>query len=129
VFWLCVGFAGQAVFTGRFLIQWLASERKGESIVPVAFWYMSLLGGGLLLSYALYKTDPVFILGQLFGVIVYSRNLALIYRKRLENSEMPDSTGSNQFSDLPVRSDNASANRRAAPSARVSATQPLRAAG
>ena len=65
----------------RFLIQWIASERKRESVVPVLFWYFSLAGGITLLSYAIYKQDPVFILGQAAGAFIYIRNLVLIYRK------------------------------------------------
>lgn len=73
-----VGFAGQAVFTSRFIVQWIASERARKSIIPVAFWYLSVLGSMILLSYAFYIKDPVFILGQLFGFVVYIRNLYLI---------------------------------------------------
>ncbi|MFC1514473.1 lipid-A-disaccharide synthase N-terminal domain-containing protein [Candidatus Omnitrophota bacterium] len=80
--WLILGLLGQSVFFMRFLIQWLASERKKESVVPVAFWYFSILGGILLLAYALYRKDPVFILGQSCGLFIYSRNLYLIFRKR-----------------------------------------------
>lgn len=79
--WIAVGFAGQALFSMRFLIQWLASERSGRSVIPVAFWYFSIGGGLTLLSYAIYRLDPVFILGQLTGVFIYSRNLYLIYRE------------------------------------------------
>ena len=79
--WLIIGFGGQAAFTGRFLVQWLASERAGKSVVPVAFWYLSIAGSLALLSYAIMRVDPVFILGQCFGVIVYGRNLYLIHRK------------------------------------------------
>lgn len=79
--WLVVGFAGQAIFSARFLVQWLASERAGESVVPVAFWYLSILGSITLLSYAVARLDPVFILGQAFGVFIYGRNLYLIRRK------------------------------------------------
>lgn len=86
ILWLCVGFAGQLVFTGRFLVQWIASERKRESVVPVAFWYMSITGSWLLLSYAIYRKDPVIIVGQLFGVVVYTRNLALIKRRKQEDA-------------------------------------------
>lgn len=82
VFWLIVGFAGQALFTCRFLVQWIASERQGESVMPLAFWYFSLSGGWLLLLYAIYRRDPVIITGQLLGVVVYLRNLVLIHRKR-----------------------------------------------
>ena len=80
--WSVVGFAGQALFSTRFVVQWLASERVGRSVVPVAFWFFSLGGGILLLIYALYKGDPVFILGQCFGLIVYVRNLHFLYLER-----------------------------------------------
>ena len=73
--WLVVGFFGQACFSGRFLVQWLASEREKKSVVPVGFWYFSVLGGITLLAYALYKRDPVFVVGQLTGLFVYCRNL------------------------------------------------------
>ncbi len=80
-FWLGVGFLGQAFFSGRFLIQWIASERRKESVVPVAFWFFSLGGGLILLIYATYRLDPVFMLGQAAGLFVYCRNLLLIRRK------------------------------------------------
>ena len=80
--WLIIGFVGQALFSVRFLLQWIASERKGESVVPVLFWYFSLAGGLTLLAYAIYKQDPVFILGQSAGAFVYIRNLVLIFRKK-----------------------------------------------
>lgn len=80
--WLAVGFLGQACFSTRFLIQWIASERRKESVIPVYFWYFSIAGGLTLLTYAVYRLDPVFILGQGAGLLVYSRNLYLIYRKR-----------------------------------------------
>nr|AIA84220.1 LAB_N [uncultured Chlamydia sp.] len=70
------------MFTARFLVQWIASERARDSIVPVAFWYFSLAGGVMLLSYAIYRADPVFILGQGLGVMIYLRNLWLIHAKR-----------------------------------------------
>src|SRR5258708_28430930 len=76
--WLIIGFAGQALFTARFLVQWIASERKRDSVVPVAFWWLSLLGGVTLLSYASYRQDPVIIVGQGMGLIVYARNLMLV---------------------------------------------------
>lgn len=78
--WLVVGFAGQAVFTGRFVLQWLYSEFKRRSVIPVGFWYLSMLGSALLLTYAIYRQDPVFIIGQSFGFLVYLRNLQLIAR-------------------------------------------------
>src|SRR5436309_5030709 len=76
--WLIVGFAGQAIFTARFLVQWIASERKRDSVVPVAFWWLSLVGGLTLLSYASYRQDPVIIVGQGMGLVVYARNLMLV---------------------------------------------------
>jgi len=79
--WLAVGFAGQALFASRFIIQWFKSEISGRSVIPMAFWYCSLAGGVVLLLYAIYKRDPVFITGQATGIIVYSRNLYLIYRE------------------------------------------------
>jgi lipid-A-disaccharide synthase-like uncharacterized protein len=78
--WLTIGLLGQAFFSARFLVQWIASERRGRSVVPRAFWYFSIGGGLTLLAYAIYKRDPVFILGQGAGLFVYSRNLWLIYR-------------------------------------------------
>jgi lipid-A-disaccharide synthase-like uncharacterized protein len=80
--WLAVGFVGQALFFSRFLVQWIASERRGQSVVPLAFWWLSLVGGTLLLAYAIYRRDPVFILGQAFGFLVYTRNLVLIRQAR-----------------------------------------------
>ena len=76
---LAVGFAGQALFSARFLVQWIASERIGRSTVPVAFWYLSLAGGATLFAYAAYREDPVFMVGQGFGLFVYLRNLWLIH--------------------------------------------------
>jgi lipid-A-disaccharide synthase-like uncharacterized protein len=81
--WLAIGLAGQALFSARFLVQWLVSEKRRESVIPVAFWYLSLAGSAVLLSYALYRQDPVFILGQSMGSFIYLRNLWLIRRKRL----------------------------------------------
>jgi len=81
-FWLSVGFLGQAFFSSRFLVQWIASERKKESVIPVAFWFFSIGGGATLLAYAIYRQDPVFILGQGAGLFVYARNLYLIRRKK-----------------------------------------------
>ncbi len=76
--WVTVGLLGQLMFTGRFIVQWLASERAKRSVVPVAFWYFSLLGGAIVLAYGIHKLDPVIILGQLPGTVIYSRNLWLI---------------------------------------------------
>ena len=90
--WLVLGLAGQAVFGGRFLVQWIASERRRESHVPIIFWWMSLLGGAITLAYAIHKKDPVFIIGQGSGLIVYIRNLMLIYRaqRRTAAATSPD---------------------------------------
>ena len=76
--WVALGFLAQAFFTMRFVVQWIASERARKSVVPVAFWFFSLGGGTLLLVYALYRRDPVFIAGQALGLLVYIRNLYFI---------------------------------------------------
>jgi len=81
-FWLILGFVAQGLFTARFIVQWIASERAGESMVPILFWWFSLSGSSLLLLYAVHRRDPVFIVGQSTGVIIYIRNLHLIFRKR-----------------------------------------------
>ncbi len=88
--WLLVGFAGQACFTSRFLVQWLVSERRKKSVIPLAFWYFSVLGGATLLSYAIYRRDPVFILGQSTGLLIYLRNLYFIHRDAVRNSTCTD---------------------------------------
>jgi lipid-A-disaccharide synthase-like uncharacterized protein len=80
--WVLLGFVAQALFTMRFLVQWIASERAGRSVIPLAFWIFSIGGGLLLLVYALYRKDPVFIAGQSFGVFVYLRNLYFVMRER-----------------------------------------------
>ena len=80
--WIVLGFIAQALFTMRFLVQWIASERAGRSVVPMAFWVFSIGGGILLLVYALYRRDPVFILGQAFGVFIYLRNLYFVMREK-----------------------------------------------
>lgn len=76
--WLLIGFVGQGVFTARFLVQWIASERRRDSVVPVAFWWLSLAGGTTLLAYAIHRRDPVIIVGQALGVFIYVRNLMLV---------------------------------------------------
>jgi lipid-A-disaccharide synthase-like uncharacterized protein len=81
--WLTVGFLGQACFFGRFLIQWIASERRRQSVVPVAFWHFSIVGGVILLAYAIHRQDPVFILGRATSLLVYARNLYFIGRQLL----------------------------------------------
>lgn len=81
-FWAIIGFGGQAVFASRFIVQWIHSERVRRSEIPLAFWYISLVGGIVLLVYAVHRADPVFIIGQVTGLFVYVRNLNLIYRER-----------------------------------------------
>jgi lipid-A-disaccharide synthase-like uncharacterized protein len=81
-FWEFVGFLGLAVFSSRFIIQWIASERKKKSVIPVAFWYLSIIGSLCLLAYAIKRADPVFILSYLFNGFIYMRNLALIRKTR-----------------------------------------------
>jgi len=83
--WMILGFFAQGCFTMRFVVQWLASERAKRSVVPIAFWFFSLGGGVLLLIYAIQRKDPVFIAGQGFGLVVYLRNLWLIYRDLARN--------------------------------------------
>jgi len=80
--WVKIGFLGQAAFTARFLVQWVASEKKKDSVVPVAFWWLSIVGGVILLSYAIHRRDPVIIVGQAMGLLVYARNLMLVERAR-----------------------------------------------
>ena len=82
--WAYIGIIAQALFTGRFVVQWLASEKAGRSVIPFSFWTLSIGGGLLLLVYALYRRDPVFILGQAFGVLIYLRNLTFVLRERRE---------------------------------------------
>jgi len=76
--WVAVGFLGQAMFSIRFLIQWISSEKRRESVIPIAFWYFSIAGGATLLAYAIHRLDPVFIVGQAAGLLVYARNLYFI---------------------------------------------------
>jgi lipid-A-disaccharide synthase-like uncharacterized protein len=81
--WLLVGFGGQALFMGRFVIQLLVSERRGRSVIPVSFWYLSILGALVLLAYAAHRRDPVFVAGQGLGVAIYLRNLHLVRAERM----------------------------------------------
>ena len=85
-FWLVLGFFAQFLFSMRFIVQWIASERQKKSVVPVQFWYFSIGGSLLLLIYAIHRKDPVFILGQSMGLFIYFRNLMLIYSKKGEPS-------------------------------------------
>lgn len=84
--WIALGLTGQALFSARFLVQWIASERRRQSHIPIAFWYLSIAGGVTLLAYAIYRGDPVFILGQSTGVFIYARNLHLIHAGRARSS-------------------------------------------
>lgn len=84
--WVILGFVAQAFFTMQFVVQWIASERARMSVIPVAFWFFSIGGGALLLVYALYRRDPVFIAGQALGLLVYIRNLYFIVIHRRQVS-------------------------------------------
>lgn len=85
--WTALGLAAQACFFMRFLVQWLESEKRGESVIPVSFWYWSLLGASGLLAYSVHSRDPVFILGQSTGFFIYIRNLVMIRRSRRESTD------------------------------------------
>lgn len=87
--WIVLGFLGQLLFTMRFLVQWLASERAKKSVIPLSFWFFSLGGGTLLFAYALYRRDPVFILGQGLGLFIYIRNLWLIANEKKGQQREP----------------------------------------
>ena len=91
IIWVTIGLFGQALFAGRFVVQWFASERSKRSVVPIHFWYLSIAGAAVLLAYAIHKRDIVFMLGQSLGFIIYLRNLALIRRER--TPEAPDLPG------------------------------------
>ena len=81
IIFLIIGFTGQGLFASRFIVQWIYSEKKGESYIPLIFWYLSIFGGIGLLIYAISRKDPVIIMGQSFGIFIYLRNLYLIYKK------------------------------------------------
>ncbi len=87
-FWLAVGFLGQAMFSARFIVQWIVSERARRSIVPSAFWFFSVAGGVVLLVYAIYRRDPVFIAGQAAGLVIYARNIFFILRPDSNHPEL-----------------------------------------
>lgn len=87
--WMAFGLAAQLMFTGRFLVQWIASERAGRSVVPLAFWYFSIGGGMMTLIYGLVKREPIIIVGQLFANLVYIRNVVLVKRGRKAGGELP----------------------------------------
>lgn len=84
--WAVLGFLAQAMFSARFLVQWIASERARRSIIPVAFWWLSIAGGTLLFVYALYRKDPVFILGQGGGLLIYVRNIVFVLREQRQEA-------------------------------------------
>lgn len=84
--WLGVGLLAQLMFSMRFIVQWIASERARQSIVPEMFWYFSLLGGAMLFAYAIYRVDPVFMLGQGAGLLIYARNIQFIWRGKRQAS-------------------------------------------
>ena len=86
IIFLIIGFVGQGLFASRFIVQWIYSEKKGESSIPLTFWYLSIFGGMGLLTYAIFRKDPVIIIGQLFGIFIYLRNLILIYKKKNEKN-------------------------------------------
>tara|TARA_B100000963_G_scaffold38253_1_gene28541 strand:+ start:2324 stop:2620 length:297 start_codon:yes stop_codon:yes gene_type:complete len=86
IIFLIIGFIGQGLFASRFIVQWIYSEKKGVSSIPLVFWYLSIFGGIGLLVYAIFRKDPVIILGQTFGIFIYLRNLILIYKKRNEKN-------------------------------------------
>ena len=86
IIFLIIGFLGQGLFASRFIIQWIHSEKRGESTIPILFWYLSIFGGIGLLTYAIFRKDPVIISGQSFGIFIYLRNLILIYRRKNEKN-------------------------------------------
>ena len=90
--WVLLGFLAQLLFTMRFVVQWIVSERAGRSVIPLAFWWFSIGGGLLLLVYALYRRDPVFIAGQAFGVFVYLRNVYFVLRERKAEQSIEPNT-------------------------------------
>lgn len=85
--WLIIGFLGQALFSARFIVQWLSSEKIKKSVIPQAFWYFSVAGGATLLAYAIHRRDPVFIVGQAAGLFIYARNLQFIWRDRQQGAK------------------------------------------
>ena len=87
IIFLIIGFIGQGLFASRFVVQWIYSEKRKESSIPISFWYLSIFGGIGLLIYAMSRKDPVIITGQLFGILIYTRNLILIYKKKVRNEK------------------------------------------
>ena len=87
IIFLLIGFVGQGLFASRFIFQWIYSEKKGESYIPLIFWYLSIFGGLGLLTYAIFRKDPVIIVGQSFGIFIYLRNLILIHNNSKRKNE------------------------------------------
>ena len=86
IIFLVIGFVGQFLFASRLIIQWIYSEKAGKSSIPIVFWYLSIFGGIGLLIYAISRKDPVIITGQIFGILIYTRNLILIYKSKNETN-------------------------------------------
>tara|TARA_X000000950_G_C13919822_1_gene662848 strand:- start:10618 stop:10905 length:288 start_codon:yes stop_codon:yes gene_type:complete len=82
IIFLIIGFLGQGLFASRFIYQWIYSEKNKQSLIPIGFWYLSIFGGLGLLTYAIFRMDPVIITGQICGILIYTRNLVLIYKKK-----------------------------------------------
>lgn len=95
IIWVSIGLGGQAMFSMRFIIQWIVSEKKRDSVVPIAFWYFSLGGATILLSYGIWRADPVIILGQSTGFVIYLRNLYFIHKRKTADLDVanPDGDG------------------------------------
>ena len=104
IIWLSIGFLGQFLFAMRFIIQWIVSEKKRDSVIPIAFWYFSIGGGAILLSYAIWR-DPVIILGQSTGLFIYLRNLYFVTRRRKVDFDVPDPDREGMAADTPKKSD------------------------
>jgi lipid-A-disaccharide synthase-like uncharacterized protein len=85
--WLVFGLLAQLVFTARFLVQWLASEKAGRSVVPMAFWFLSIVGGTMTLVYGIQRREPVIIMGQTLSIFIYVRNVMLIFKNKSNQSE------------------------------------------
>jgi lipid-A-disaccharide synthase-like uncharacterized protein len=88
-FWLAFGLAAQLLFTARFVVQWLASEKAGKSVIPIAFWLLSIGGGTMLLIYGLVRREPIIIMGQALAVFIYIRNIMLIFKARSQAKKTP----------------------------------------
>lgn len=91
--WIAIGFAGQIAFSGRMLVQWFLSEKQGQSVVPEVFWWLSLLGGAMLFAYFVWRQDPVGVLGQTSGLVIYARNLRLIGKQKRRAARLAESAG------------------------------------